>query len=179
MATRDELFPPKQHDFRERLSYSEQASTEPFWELVYRTAFPNMVNQMPLSGDTAGQRKGHDRIVYLSNGHTITLDEKKRSQEWPDFLLEYISVDKTGAPGWMEKDLDIDYLAYAYMPIQRVYLLPWLPLRRAWRWYSEQWKEKYGTIRAHNQGYTTLSVPVPRQIVLTEICRGMIVQLPR
>lgn len=156
------------HDFNEQLAYSEQASCEPFWNAVYRKAFPSMVNHMLCSGNTQGQRMGVDRIVYLSNNLTIAIDEKKRRKNYGDIALEFLSVDTTGAPGWIEKDLAIDYLAYAFMPNNQCYLLPWQILRRAWIERGEKWKQwgherKHGfsIATAQNRGYKTHSVCVP------------------
>ena len=157
------------HNFNERLAWSEQASTEPFWDAVYRKAFPNLVNHMQCLGDTQSQRQGIDRIIHLSNGKTLYIDEKKREKDYGDILLEYVSVDTTGAPGWMEKDLSIDFLAYAIMPRQRVYLFPWTILRRVWLLYGDGWKTKYGTKRSPNRGYWTLNVPVPTQVLFKTI----------
>lgn len=165
------------HDFKEQLAYSEQASGEAFWDAVYRKAFPNMVNHMLASGDHDSQRRGIDRVVMLSNSKTLYIDEKKRKKDYPDILLEYVSCDTTNAPGWMEKDLAIDYLAYAFMPSQRVYLLDWLMLRRAWARYSEEWKETYGYVPAKNVSYTTFSVPVPINVVLSATKNATIIQL--
>jgi hypothetical protein len=150
------------HDFRERLAWSEEKSCEPFWEAVYRKAFPNMVGHMLCGGSNDNQRRGVDRVIQLANGHTLYVDEKKRAKDYTDILLEYVSVSTTGAPGWMDKDLAIDYLAYAFMPSKRVYLFPWHMLRRAWLHHRDEWIEKYyPPIKAQNNGYETLSVAVP------------------
>lgn len=172
------------HNFRQQLEWSEAASYEPFWDAVYRKAFPNLVNHMICSGDTAGQRMGVDRVLYLANNFTIAVDEKKRKEVWPDVLLEYISVDTTGAPGWMEKDLAIDYLAYAFIPNRRCYLYPWPLLRRAWMHYKEQWisdgqRRTNGCriVTAQNAGYKTYSVAVPIQTVQKAISTALIIDV--
>lgn len=169
------------HDFNEQLAYSEEASAEPFWRAVYQKAFPNMVSCVPTFGDYESQRLGIDRKIFLANGKTLKTDEKKRKKVYPDFCLEYISIDTTGAPGWMEKDLSIDYLAYAYMPIRRCYLLPWLPLRRAWNHFKIDWIKQYRRVEAENKNYTTISVPVPRNVVMQAIkpAQALIIQLPK
>ena len=149
------------HDFRERLAYSEEASGDEFWEAVYRKAFPDMIGQVPSMGNTQAQRLGIDRFVHLSSGRTLRIDEKKREKVYPDILLEVVSVDTSGAPGWMEKDLQIDYLAYAFMPIRTAYLFDWPMLRRAWLAKKEEWTSRFGTKKAPNAGYWTISVPVP------------------
>lgn len=165
------------HDFRERLAWSEQASTEPFWDAVYRKAFPNLVNHMPCLGDTASQRQGIDRVIHLSNGKTLYVDEKKRDRVYDDFFLEYVSVDRTRAPGWMEKDLSIDYLAYAFMPTRRCYLLPWLMLRRAWLAHKELWMDTYQHKPGENDGYVTWGVCVPIRVVQSAVRSAWIIDV--
>jgi len=165
------------HNFAEMLVYSEEASDEPFWREVYKKAFPNMVNEMLGSGNTESQRMGIDRVVLLANGKMLKIDEKKRQRCYPDILLEYVSVDTTGAPGWIEKDLPIDYIAYAFMPTKRVYLLPWDMLKRAWDHYKKDWLAKYKIPPAQNNGYKTLSVAVPIDILLNAVKSASIIQL--
>lgn len=174
------------HDFEEQLEWSEAASYEPFWQTVYKKAFPNMINHMVCSGDTYGQRMGVDRVIYLSNNTTISIDEKKRREVYPDVLLEYISVDTTGAPGWIEKDLAIDYLAYAFVPTKQCYLYPWLLLRRAWIHYKEEWldngrRKRHGfrLVTAQNPGYQTHSVAVPRTIIQAAIRNALLIDVSK
>lgn len=168
----------KIHDFEDQLEWSERAGDEPFWEAVYKKAFPNMVTCVACTGDTKAQRRGVDRLVYLSNDKVLRIDEKKRKKVYDDILLEYVSVDTTGAPGWIEKDLAIDYLAYAFMPIQKVYLYDWPMLRRAWQAYGERWKRKYTPpVPARNNGYITYSVAVPIPILNTAVADARIIQL--
>jgi len=149
------------HDFKERLEYSESASDEGFWDAVYHKAFPDMLWHKLCAGDTQSQRLGIDRLVFLKSGRVLAIDEKKREKVYSDILLEYLSNDQTGAPGWIEKDLLIDYLAYAFMPSRKVYLFPWDMLRRAWLHYKEEWLQKYKIPPARNEGYSTHSVAIP------------------
>lgn len=165
------------HDFRERLAFSEAASAEPFWDAVYRKAFPDLVNHMQTTGATASQRSGIDRVLHLRNGRTIYIDEKKREQEYPDILLEYVSVDTTGAPGWIEKDLTIDYIAYAFMPTHRCYLFPWLMLRRAWLHHGNEWKRQYRIVVAQNKGYKTYSVAIPTNVLRKAVSVAQIIDV--
>lgn len=165
------------HDFRTSLAFSEAASDESFWEAVYRKAFPNLVNLMLASADTLSQRMGIDRVIILGNGQVLKIDEKKRAEVYPDILLEYISVDTTGAPGWIEKDLAIDYLAYAFMPTKKVYLFPWPILRRAWEYFKTAWIAAYPKITAQNNGYKTISVAVPIDVLVKAVTRASVIQL--
>ena len=165
------------HDFSERLAYSEEASADEFWEAVYRKAFPDMIAQVPCMGDTQAQRLGIDRFVHLSSGRVLRIDEKKREKVYPDILLETISVDRTGAPGWMEKDLQIDYLAYAFMPIKKVYLFDWLMLKRAWAEKGAEWRRRFPERAAQNRDYRTLSVPVPIDELRHAVAMASVIQI--
>lgn len=165
------------HNFERDLKFSEEASDEAFWDAIYKKAFPNMVNHMLCSGDTKSQRMGIDRLVLLSNGKVLRIDEKKRREVYDDILLEFVSVDTTGAPGWIEKDLAIDYLAYAFMPIERVYLFPWDMLRRAWKYYKREWIARYPRITAQNDGYKTFSVAVPIDTLRRSVSIASVIQL--
>lgn len=165
------------HDFHEQLAYSEEASEESFWKDIYNEAFPDHLLCQQVSGDTISQRRGVDRLIYMPNDRVIRIDEKKRKKVYRDVLLEYISVDTTGAPGWMEKDLNIDYIAYAWMPIQKVYLLDWLHLKRAWRMNKEDWLQEFKTVPAQNNGYVTLSVAIPNSVIMQEVARASIIDL--
>lgn len=172
----------KIHDFHERLAWSEAASHEPFWDAVYREAFPNLVGHMLLRGDTASQRQGNDRLLHLANGKTIYVDEKKRDR-WDDsdILLEYEheyhDKRRPSIPGWIEKDLSIDYLAYAFIPLKRVYLFPWPLLRLAWQQHKYEWRAAYPPISSPNSAYITHCTPVPTRILRGAVAGAAKIQL--
>jgi hypothetical protein len=136
-----------------------------------------MIGYSLFSNNSQAQMLGIDRAVSLSSGKTIYIDEKKRRKNYSDILIEYISNDGRNTPGWIEKDLMIDYLAYAFMPDKRVYLFDWLMLRRAWKHYSELWKSKYYIAKANNGYYKTISVAVPIEVVLKATDLARIIQL--
>jgi len=165
------------HDFKERLAWSMTQSHEPFWDAVYRKAFPNLSNHMPCLTDTPSQRMGIDRIIHLGNGLTLAVDEKKRDKDYRDFFLELVSNDKTGALGWIEKDLAIDYLAYAFMPSKRCYLFPWPMLRRAWLHYKPEWTKKYKPLPVPNNGYNTIGIAVPIAVVCNAVQQAQIIDV--
>jgi hypothetical protein len=165
------------HDFEERLAWSGRAGEEPFWEAVYRKAFPNLAGLTKCARGTEAQRMGIDRLLLLGNGQTLKIDEKKRGREYSDILLERISSTKTGAPGWMEKDLAIDYLAYAFLPSKRCHLFPWYMLRRAWLHYREKWIAEHKEIRAVNEGYETISVAVPTLTLRAAVAKAALIDV--
>lgn len=132
---------------------------------------------MSVRDDGWAQRGGIDRVLTLACGRTYTVDEKVRVREWPDILLEQWSDEARQVPGWIQKPLACDFIAYAFAPSHRCYLLPVVPLQRAWRLYGKQWIESFGQRRAGNQGYVTTSVPIPVDTLLRAMVHAMMVQV--
>lgn len=171
-------------DFRTDLAYSEDPDDERFWEAIYRQAFQAFLRCMAAPGDTVSQRKGIDRIVMLTNGIVLKMDEKKLRHDYPHMFLEYISNDRTGAPGWIEKELEIDYITYAFMPTRRAHLVPWIPLQRAWQMNKAGWiamaqeeRDGFRMVITENRGYRTHGVAVPWRHIFPAIARAGYVQL--
>jgi hypothetical protein len=174
------------HDFQQQNAYSQKPADEAFWEAAYRAYFPDFLSMTPCIPDVNAQRTGVDRVIVLTNGREVRVDEKKRAQSYcdpdgnPDILLEFLSNDKTGAPGWMNKPLNVDFIAYALMDVRTVYMLPWDGLRRVWSRNAAYWKQKYGVKTAANDGYLTHSIPVPVPEIYRAIsaaCRVPVVQV--
>ena len=160
------------NNFNECYEIAESGKLEPFWNEVYSKAFPNITNLMRGKKEKCNsQNNGVDRIIYLENGKIITIEEKVRTETYNDIALEYISNDTTGSPGWIEKDLSIDYLSYAFLPTKTVYLFDWRMLKRAWNGNKQEWLNKYFIAKAPNEYYTTHSVCVPINELL-ESCKN-------
>lgn len=167
----------KIHDFKERLEFSNNAGHEDFWTAVYKKAFPNMVFHKLCEGKTQGQYLGIDRLIYLTSGKVLLIDEKKRSEIYPDILLEYISNNTTNTKGWIEKDLLIDYLAYAFLPNKVCYLFDWQILKRVWMYFKNEWISRYKLVEAQNYSYKTISIPVPIKVLLTAVSDARIIRV--
>lgn len=164
------------HNFATKLAQSQNPNNEEWWEQVYRQAFPNFVCFMPIVGDCDLQRKGSDRAVALTKGPLLHFDEKMRFGEYDDILLEYESNDRTHAPGWIEKDLEIHYITYAFMTTGVVYFFPWALLRRTWKHHKQQWMQDareerngFAIIPGRNETYTTWNVAVPIPTLISAI----------
>jgi hypothetical protein len=149
------------HAFPKSLEKSQQYVTADWWERIYRKAFPNFASMVAITNDGWAQRGGIDRVITLTSGRTVSIEEKVRERAWPDVLLELWSDEARRIPGWVQKELAADYLAYVFLPSKMCLLLPFLDLRRAWREYGRQWIAKYPEVRAENRGYVTVSVAVP------------------
>lgn len=166
---------PASHDFQTSLAYSKKFEDAPWWGDVYRRAFPSLASMVPVREDGWAQRAGIDRVITLKSGKVIKIDEKVRSKDYPDFLLERWSDERRQIPGWIQKPLDCDFIAYAFVQCGLCYLLPTLLLQQAWRGFGRKWVEEYPPIRAQNNGYITLSVAVPRGVVLDAIREVIVV----
>lgn len=169
-------FAPTVHDFQSSLALSNRHSDAPWWLDLYRQAFPSLVSAVSVRDDGWAQRGGIDRVLTLACGRTYTVDEKVRTNDWPDILLEEWSDEARRSPGWVLKPLACDFIAYAFAPSRRCYLLPVAPLQRAWRFHGGEWTQAYGYRRARNPGYMTACVPVPIPVLMREIMRAMVVQ---
>jgi hypothetical protein len=151
----------KMHNFRNSLELSHAFPDAPWWAEVYRAAFPKMIAMHDTRNADWAQRAGIDRLIVLSSSKVIKIDEKVREKVWPDILLEFWSDKDRRIPGWIGKDLDCDFLAYAFVPTRQCFLLPFLTLRRAWHIKKQDWVKRYQIVDAINDGYVTRSVAVP------------------
>lgn len=172
---------PVIHNFKTQNAYSQQPDDEAFWSSIYSKQFPGFVGFILNNRNNAAQHMGIDRVIFLDNGQTFRIDEKKRPLTRGDILLEYISNDRTGTPGWIEKDLPIDFIAYAFMDTRTAYLLPWHFLRRAWRENKSKWLKEaddrtngFSKVPGKNPTYTTWSVAVPVNALYFAINRASI-----
>jgi hypothetical protein len=164
------------HDFHKSLDESRAYTDAPWWQEVYTQAFPNVRSIVSVRDDGWAQRGGIDRLITLACGRTVTVDEKVRKKDWPDILLERWSDEDRRIPGWVQKPLACEFIAYAMVPSQKCYLLPTLTLQRAWRCHGRDWCEQYNEIRARNNGYVTLSVAVPTGTLFSALDSAMCIQ---
>ena len=163
------------NNFKQDLEYSHSQSDAPYWKQVYKKAFPDMACMADVRKDGWAQRGGIDRIIITTSGQTWWIDEKVRRQAYKDILLEFISNDTTGSPGWIEKDLACHFIAYAFEPLRHCYLFPIQPLQRAWKMHGASWKTTYDVKIAKNHGYSTHSCPVPIGILMQAITKAMFI----
>lgn len=164
------------HDFAASLAMSDSYADADWWLGIYRRAFPTLVSAVSVRADGWAQRGGIDRVLTLACGRTYTVDEKVRSRDWPDILLERWSDEAKRIAGWIQKPLACDFIAYAFAPSHRCYLLPVAPLQRAWRQHGRAWARAYGQCRAQNASYVSTGVPVPIQTLMPAIAEAMLVR---
>jgi hypothetical protein len=174
----------KLHNFADSLAQSHAAEDLPFWQEIYKQAFPNMAAMINHRQDGEHQRAGIDRSIILQNSKQLLIDEKVRGKNkitervYTDIALEYWSDYERKIPGWVCKPLRADYIAYAIAPLGKCYLLPVLQLQKAWLKHGENWIEIYQPpIKAKNKYngnfWTTISVGVPVDILFKAIGEGL------
>ena len=169
------------HDFAASLSASHAASDWPGWEALYRDAFPTFAAMIDHREDGEHQRAGIDRSIVLRNSKQILVDEKVRRRSahgriYDDIFLETVSVRKPGRsddPGWVEKEIRADYIAYLIAPLGKCYLLPTIQLQSAWALCGPNWRKRFGEREVPNHGYVTVGVPVPVKDLFTAIGDGL------
>jgi len=165
----------KHHSFEERLAFSHSFENAGWWEEVYKRAFPGLRSAVSVRADGWAQRAGIDRVLTLRCGRVIKVDEKVRENDWPDILLERWSDEAHHIPGWIQKPLACEFIAYAFIPSATCYLLPVLTLQRAWRLCGRDWIKTCREVRARNNGYTTVSYAIPNKILFNAVADAMCV----
>src|SRR5215831_21298796 len=99
-----------EHFFADSLGFSDALRDAPWWEACYRAFFPSFQCMASIKNDGWAQRAGIDRIVTLTSGRQLKVDEKARRVTYDDVFLEYWSSYERRVPGWVAKDLDVDYI---------------------------------------------------------------------
>jgi hypothetical protein len=116
----------------------------PFWRDVYDAVYQCPWTWIRNDGDNAENRAGVDCMVILADDTRYTFDEKTRYQYYKqDIALEHRHEYDDGhvAPGWVEKSLVCDAIAYGWLSRGEAYLLEWSTLRDAWNENKARWLE--------------------------------------
>lgn len=162
----------KYSDFHADLEYSLEERENEMFDAFYYRVFPGL-KLIEFAEDMETQRKGIDKILHFESGRQVTIDEKKRREDYGDILLELWGVWEKRKRGWLHT-CQCDYIIYAVMPSRKVYLLPSILLKRAWLTNRLLWKPpKYREVVAHNPGYTTKNIAIPTQELLAAITNEM------
>lgn len=161
-------------DFEERLSSSRNPDARARLELFLRIYFGG-ARDFELSFEPEKTAYGHDAEAQAF-GQRYTLEIKVREKDWGDELLEDVSNDTSGRPGWTWRAGSVHYVLHVYP--ERIEIWPGAALELAWRQNRESWIRMYGQRRAANQGYRTVNVPVPTEVLRkaleaagAELCR--------
>lgn len=163
-----------QHDFKKSLTRSQADALKPMWRTIYMGYFPDFEDMSVPVTDLDWQRKGVDRVVHLQGGVKVFIDEKLRPETWTDVFLEKWSSIEDKTPGWVNKSLHCDFIAYAFEDSKNCFMLPFQQLRRVWVLHGPEWEQRYGTkwvknYRRDGSTYNTVGVPVPIGVLMQAI----------
>lgn len=157
----------KVNDFGVDLQYSLDQEECELLDCFYHRAFPSIC-RIELIEDLERQRRGMDKILHFNSGYQISLDEKKRRKDYGDILLETWSQYENLKRGWLYT-AQCDYIVYAIMPTQIVYLLPVLLLKKAWHNNKDLWLNNHEGVQSHNKNYTTINIAIPINVLMEAI----------
>lgn len=166
------------HDFGDSLRQSHEDEKLPYWAAIFSRLFPGYVSHEFKPEDGPAQRAGVDGIVTLDNGKQFTFDTKVRAKVYDDILLEYYSSVEDKKPGWVFKPLLCDFIVYLFKPNRECHLLPVPSLQAAWNDNHQEWFKTYKAKPAYNGSYTTMNLPIPKDVLYAAMNRAQCVILP-
>lgn len=160
------------HDFGAKLKESLDENVRKVLDTEYRRLFPGLKRVEVIKSDDL-QKSGNDVCLHIKRpGGTLFtmtyyefIQEKIRSPKYShysDVALEYLSAEEFQTAGWCIT-CEADYLNYVWNNIPvflRMLIVPMQPLKR---WFILRYtqREDWDTIRAENDGYSTISKIVP------------------
>ena len=167
----------KYNDFQTDLHYSLDLSDEKLLDEFYMTKFPfaQSVETVSYGANKINrelQEKGVDKIIRCSNGNVFTIDEKKRRKDYGDILIELWKNKEQHKLGWLFYS-QCDYIVYAVIGADKIYLLPTLLLQMAWKTNGTNWLKQYPLKKADNIYYKTVNIAIPTNILITAMQNEM------
>lgn len=157
------------HDLKDQLEYS--FSKEGKLDKIYNQYFQPLGGIKRIARENNNMKKQHNGVdteIELCDGQFITVQEKWRTREYTgDILIEYCSVCKDGVmikTGWIDT-INSHYMFVVYAPSQIVKVYAVAQLKRAWQAHKEEWIAKYKIPPAYNNGYVTLNVAIPEEVL--------------
>lgn len=139
-------------------TFSATTEAKTYWEEQYKIRWKQYDTVSYVQDNTQQQiQHGRDAIIFLKDGKHYFVDEKLRRTIYDDLPIE-IGNPKTGNPGWIKKNLLIDFLAYGAIG-QQAKFIPFGLLQKAWDRNEDQWIKQFGTITAKSSGMVSCPVP--------------------
>lgn len=170
------------YTFDERLSFSIKDIEE--INVIYKREFGHDIKIkrfLPLERE----KNGVDLEITLPNGEIKTCQEKKRSKNYQDILIEYCSqfnqnTQTCTKPGWIY-EISADYLVYLF-PNKTAKFYPVIYLKNAWVKNNTKWKayaehqtngfrlvQSATTSQNGELQFLSLNVAIPLYIIQKEI----------
>lgn len=175
----------RQLGFEEMRAFSTRSHGRTFEQIIADT-IPGCASVT--ATDIATDKTGTDYVATLRRGSEVNIDLKVRDragQYWHDgqeeLALETWSVipsgNHSGKAGWtLDESKTTHYTLHVFHPddTDRVFLLPFQLLRKAFRQNIEEWKGKFKTARQSSGSWCSECVFVPAPVVLDAIHAAMV-----
>lgn len=147
-------------------TYNESVKIEKdFWfqnrlHNLYRFIWDGDI-EIEIVQDKERQIRGIDKIIHFVTGQVLHIDEKIRSKEYPDILLERWSNQEKRIPGWLfREESDTDYYVYCFKSVGICFLIPAHEVK-VWANANEEVLKTFQVVQAPNHDYTTISYAIP------------------
>lgn len=127
--------------FYEQVTLGNRYVSERQWRDILKRAFPTTAELIYVS-DEKSNRRGSDWVLEHADGHFTRVQTKAQSPRYDDFVIEYLANDSTNTPGWVNLELNADFIAYAIPKRRLVYFIPWPMLKEAWKQHGTTWIQK-------------------------------------
>ena len=157
------------HDFHSDLQRSMLPSGDRRTEEILREFFGSP-RDFALDWSPRRRPYGHD-CEARAWGSYYTIEEKRRTVDYGDVLLENVSNNRTGTPGWTRKCGNVDYVLFIF-PGKRWEIFPGAALKVAFLSNVDEWLKKFGVTEARNKTYSTLNIAIPTSDLIEslELC---------
>lgn len=155
------------NQFQRDLEESNSIQNTEWWNTVHKTAFRNVVQVRPVL-DKLTQSRGVDRVILTQAHedapiHKITIEEKLDQTSYHNMALETKSTargDDEGTPGWINKPLISNLLAYGFAQRGEVHYFDTIEFMNLWKSNEVEWKRYYGERRVYSSHARVVPVPI-------------------
>jgi hypothetical protein len=170
-------------NFKDDLEFSKLPDDNGAWVEFFHEAFRSVTNVVNVGNNRQLERQGIDYLVILESGKQISIDIKKRRNDYGDIYIEEWSVADFDwsqyevihgrKVGWsLDINKTVDYIAY-WTPL-RAWLIPFRELRQCSIENIAIWKKhvdcKY-PIPTKNKTYTTVGCGVDLELFKGDLRR--------
>jgi hypothetical protein len=142
-------------DFRQDFEYADNPENRARVEAIFQREWPGIAVERASKEDDLR----HVDFWCDGLGKRLGVDVKVRRADYPDVLIEYVSKQETGAPGWSVIDglttHDLYLWPSSYWMVYHP-LLVWAARRN-----EQEWRARYGINPTRNKGWTTEWLVVP------------------